>query len=142
MGKQVEKQSNNAAIYDDSIEYDCFSFGVEYIAALDSFEAGEMNYALDRDGTAQESRPAAWNFELAFRPVERLQLAGKYEGSRDMFGLYPKSRFGLCVSYEIFENTVLSGEYLHGKYEDNNLNTEGSVSDMRDLFTVQLAVEF
>lgn len=140
-GKPVKDRIGGAAGY-LTVEYDRFSLGLEYISAFDSFEAGEMNYALDRDGSAKESRPAAWNFELAFRPIERLQLAGKYEGSKDMFVLFPESQFGLCVSYEIFDSTVISGEYLHGKYDDNNLNSEGSVSDTRDLFTVQLAVEF
>jgi len=140
-GKAVKDRVGGAAGY-LTAEYGRFSFGAEYISAFDRFEAGEMNYALDRDGNEKESRPAAWNFELAFRPIERLQLAGKYEGSKDMFGLYPESQFGLCVSYEIFDSTVISGEYLHGKYDGNNLNSEGSVSDTRDLFTVQLALIF
>ncbi len=140
-GKEVKKRIGGGAGY-LTVEYEQFSLGAEYITALDGFETGEMTYALDRDGNARETKPAAWNFELAYRPIEKLQVAGKYEGSRDMFSLYPQSQFGLCVSYKIFDSAVISGEYLRGKYDGNNINPGGRVSDKRDLFTLQLALEF
>ena len=42
-------------------EYKRFSFGAEYIMALDDFRAGEMGYAIDKNGSAQKTRPSAWN---------------------------------------------------------------------------------
>lgn len=122
-------------------DYNNLSFGAEYITALDDLHAGEMGYAIDRNGDAQETKPAAWNFELAYRPMDPLQLTVKYEGTGDMFGLFPEKQYGLCVSYDLFEFTTLSAEYLHGEYDDNQ-NSDGKVEDSRDVVTVQLAVEF
>lgn len=140
-GNPVQDRIAGAAGY-LTLDYDRFGFGAEYISALDSFEEGEMQYALDRDGNPRRSRPAAWNFELAFRPVEGVQVAGRYEGSKDMFGLYPKSQFGLCVSWRLFEYTTLSGEYLRGKFDEDNRRSDGLSSYTRDLVTFQLALEF
>ena len=123
-------------------EYNNFSFGAEYITALDDFHVGEMSYAIDRKGDAQETKPAAWNFELAYRPMDPLELAVKYEGTGDMFGLFPQKQYGLAISYDLFESTTLSAEYLHGDYDDNNQNSDGNVEDSRDAVTLQLAVEF
>lgn len=123
-------------------EYKMFSFGAEYITALDNFHAGEMGYAVDRSGVNRETKPAAWNFELAYRPMDPLQLAVKYEGSGDMFGLFPEKQYGFAVSYDLFKSTTLSAEYLHGEYDDNNRNHDSTVEDSRDGVTLQLAVEF
>ena len=119
-------------------EYGPFSFGAEYISALDKFNPGEMNYAKDRAGIAQKTEPAAYNLEFAYRPIDTVQLALKYEGSKDMFGLYPEKQYGGCISWEMFKYTVLSAEYLHGTYDENNEESK----DDRNCFTIQLAVEF
>jgi len=42
----------------------------------------------------------------------------------------------------LFKHTVLSAEYLHGKYDKNNRNADGLIEDDRDVFTMQVAVEF
>ena len=123
-------------------DYGFFSLGAEYISATDNFLAGEMGYALDRNGVAKKTQPAAWNTEIAFRPLETIQIALKYEGSDDMFGLYPEHQFGGAVSWEIFKATVLSAEVLHGVYQNNNRNADGVEEDERDLVTLQLAVGF
>ncbi len=123
-------------------EYSQFSFVAEYMTALDDFMAGEMAYAMDRNGIARSTRPAAWNFEVAFRPVEVLQVAVKYEGTDDMFGLFPEKQYGGVISWELFKYTVLSAEYLHGTYDKNNRNADGLIEDNRDVVTVQVAVEF
>ncbi|MDY7036371.1 MAG: LbtU family siderophore porin [Thermodesulfobacteriota bacterium] len=123
-------------------EYGQFSFGAEYIKALDDFLAGEMGYAVDRNGINRRTEPAAWNLEFAFRPLESLQLAVRYEGTDEMFGLFPEDQWGGAVSWEIFKYTTLSAEYLHGEYDENNQNGDGMIEDERDLFTLQLAIEF
>jgi len=122
--------------------YRNFRFGAEYISALDDFHAGEMVYAIDRNSNPATSKPAAWNLELAFRLFDPLQLAVRYEGTGDMFGLYPAKQYGLAVSYDIFKSTTLSAEYLHGDYDDNNQNSAGNTEDSRDAVTLQLAIEF
>lgn len=123
-------------------DYDRFSFSAEYITALDEFQAGEMAYALDRNGVARKTEPSAWNTEFAFRPVEELRLAVKYEGSDEMFGLFPEKQYGFAASIDLFRCTTLSAEYLHGEYNDNNQNADGNVEDERDLITLLLAVKF
>jgi len=123
-------------------EYGQFSFGAEYITGLDDFMAGEMAYAVDRNGIARATRPSAWNLEFAFRPIDTVQLAIKYEGTDEMFGLFPEDQYGFVVSWELFRYTTLSAEYLHGEYDDDNLNADGNIEDSRDVFTIQLAVEF
>ena len=59
-----------------------------------------------------------------------------------MFGLFPEHQYGGVVSWELIKNTTLSAEYLHCEYDENNRNADGQVEDKRDIFTVQLAVEF
>ena len=120
------------------LEYEMFSFGAEYITALDEFRAGEMAYAVDINKIARETEPSALNIELAFRPMDVLQLAVKYEWTDEMYGLFPEDQYGFVVSWDIFECTTLSAEYLHGEFDDNNVD---GVDD-RDAFTMQLAVEF
>jgi len=119
-------------------EYGQFSFGAEYIAALNDFRAGEMAYAVNRLGAAVDTRPAAWNFEFAYRPIDNVQLALRYEGSDEMYDLFPQDQYGFAVSWELFKYTTLSGEYLHGEYEDNATNVDRD----QDIFTMQLAIEF
>jgi len=123
-------------------EYWKLAFGAEYITALDRFRAGEMAYAVDMLGMPRSSKPSVWNFELAFRPIEPLQLAVRYGGSHGMFGLFPEHQFGGSISYELFRYTTLSAEYLHGKYDRDNQNEDGMVEEDTDIFTLQLAIEF
>jgi len=119
-------------------EYGAFSFGAEYIMALDDFRAGEMAYAVNRLGAAADTRPAAWNFEFAYRPIDNVQLAIRYEGSDEMYDLFPEDQYGFAVSWELFKYTTLSAEYLHGEYEDNATTVDRD----QDIFTMQLAIEF
>jgi hypothetical protein len=123
-------------------QYWKFTLGAEYITALDYFRPGEMVYAIDRYGMPRRSRPSAWNLELAFQPIDPLTLAIRYEGSDDLFGLFPKYRYGGSVSYEVFKYTTLSVEYLHGVYDSNNRNEDGMVENKVDTLTFQLAIEF
>ncbi|MGD8387073.1 MAG: LbtU family siderophore porin [Desulfobacteraceae bacterium] len=103
-------------------------FEAEYIAALDSFEAGELTF-----DNGRRAEPRAWNLELAFAPMEKLELGVRYEGSDDMNDFLPETQFGGVVSYEVFKYTTLSLEYLHGTFEND---------DERDLITTQFAIEF
>jgi len=125
-------------------EYGQFSFGAEYITALDEFQAEEMAYAVDRNGVAKRTKPAAWNLEIAFRPIESVQLAVKYEGTDEMFGLFPEIQYGGAMSWGLFPSVTLSAEYLHGKYDENNQDPANNnwTHDEIDIFTMQLAVEF
>jgi hypothetical protein len=101
---------------------------LEYLGALDEFQPGELAF----DG-GEGFKPKAWNLELAFVPVEDLEVALKYEGGDDLGDLLPESQFGVAVIYSLFENTSLALEYLRGEFENG---------DVRDLITSQLAIEF
>ncbi len=107
---------------------DKFFLECEYLGALDEFEAGELSF----DG-GKEFQPETWNLELAYRATDKIEIAVKYEGGNDLGDFLPEDQYGAAVTYGLFENTSLSLEYLHGKFENN---------DERDLITTQLAVEF
>ena len=119
-----------------TLSYASFGLNLEYVTALSDFEPGELGFAV-LDGEDREAKPAAWNVELGYGFLNRFQIAAKYEGSKDLFGLYPESNFGAVFGWELFAGTTLSFEYLHGEFDDND---DGL--DSRDLFTTQLAVEF
>ena len=101
---------------------------LEYIGALDEFQAGELSFA-----GGKKAKPRAWNTEFALRPVEGLEVGFRYERSDDLGDFEPENQWGAVVNYSIFENTSVALEYLHGKYE---------TQDKRDLITGQLAVTF
>jgi hypothetical protein len=121
------------------------SLTTEYVASLEPFDVND----LDADGNGSGDRPQAWNVELAYEVTDKLTLATKYEGSKE-FCVYdrgaavvgtgfPRAQYGAVASYQLFENTTLSLEYLQGNYhEDFTPNREKK----RDLVTAQLAIEF
>ncbi|MFC1495022.1 LbtU family siderophore porin [Thermodesulfobacteriota bacterium] len=123
-------------------EYGGIGLSAEYITALKRFKAGEMGYAIDRNGTMLESEPGAWNFELTYRLREDWLVGAKYEGSADMFGLFPEKQYGIVTGWSGLPYLTLSAEYLHGEYDENNRNADGLIEDDRDLITVQVAMEF
>ncbi len=104
-----------------------FFVEVEYLGALDSFEADELSF----DG-GKKFEPKAWNVEFAFVPFKDLKLAIKYEGGDDLGDFLPESQYGGAITYSLFENTSLAVEYLHGEFEND---------DKRDLLTTQIAIE-
>lgn len=105
----------------------------EYIGALDKFQAGELSI----DG-GTEVEPSAWNLELAYSPVEDLEVAVRYGQTDDIKGgvvdeFLPETQYGAAFAYSLFESTTLALEYLKGEYENN---------DETDVVTAQLAIEF
>lgn len=96
----------------------------EYVTALDDIEP---------EGSTEKFQPSAWNVELAFVPVEDWEVGLRYESSDETLNLLPESQFGGVVSYQLFDNTTLAFEYLHGKFEND---------DETDLLTSQMAIEF
>lgn len=105
-----------------------FFFEAEYISALDNFQAGELNF----DG-GKALEPKAWNFEFAFIPLEKLELAARYEGGEDLGDFQPETRYGVAATYSLFENTSLAVEYLRGEFEND---------DKSNVLTAQLGIEF
>ncbi len=104
-----------------------FFFEMEYVGAVEEFEAGELNF----DG-GKAVAPATWNIEFAFAPSEKVGLAARYEGS-DEADFLPERQYGVCITYSLFESTSLGVEYLHGEFEND---------DETDIVTAQLAIAF
>ena len=116
--------------------YGGFGLVAEYVTALSDFEAGELSFAVLNDEPG-EARPSAWNVELGYSFLEKFQVAAKYEGTKDLYGLYPEFNVGAVFGWELYSGVTLSLEYLHGEFDDND---DGL--DSRDVITSQLALEF
>jgi hypothetical protein len=83
----------------------------EVLGATKAFQAGIFK-------EDAELKPRAWNVELAVRPIERLELAGRIEGGKDLLPAVER-QFGGAASFGIVENLTLTVEYLHAQYEDD-----------------------
>lgn len=105
-----------------------FALELEYLGALKAFQAGELSF--DGEVAAQ---PKSWNLELAYALTDDLELAFRYEGSRDLGTYMPEKQYGAVLNWKVFKNTKLAFEYLHGTFQNN---------DKRSSFIAQLAVEF
>jgi hypothetical protein len=101
---------------------------VEYLGALDDFEAGEL--AFD-DG--KEYQPVAWNFELAYLITEDLEIAARCGGGNDLGDFLPENVYGGVINYGLFANTSLGLEYLYQEFGND---------DQVNVVTAQLAIEF
>ena len=106
----------------------------EFVAAVDSFEAGEIY-----DGADTEKRtPKAWNLELGYAFADNLDAALRYGGSKDGDAgrgeFLPEIQAGVVLNWGVAEKTNLSLEYLHSGYEGDYMDT--------DTVTAKLAVEF
>jgi len=108
-----------------------FKLIVEYVAALDSFKAGEV---YDSNDTIAR-QPSAWNLELGAALAEGFEIAARYGGSDDGGpDFLPETQFGAVLNWGVFVNTNLAIEYLHDEFEDDIRKT--------DTLTAQLAIEF
>ncbi len=102
----------------------------EYVAAFDSFKAGELYDA----GDTRERDLSAWNLEFGAVIVDSLELAVRYGGSDDGGDFLPETQYGAVINWGFFENTNLALEYLHDDYADDVMAA--------DTVTAQLAIEF
>ncbi len=143
LGSSFTSYSSDGSVvaqYDDNVAgysaYASLSFGkvtieAEYLAAADDFTANDIATAAANDVTI-ESKPSAWNVELAYSVNEALEVAAKLEGSKDIDDL-PEDKYGVTVSYGLYEGTTLAAEYMNSEYKGGQ---EG------DALTLQLALEF
>ncbi len=112
---------------------DKFFLDAEYLGATESFAAGELP---SFDG-GLPVKPRAWNLELAYAPLNDLELAVSYAGCDDcgagIDDFLPEKQYGGVVIYNLNEDVSLAVEYLYGEFENN---------DKVNSATGQLAVEF
>jgi hypothetical protein len=114
-----------------------FIFTGEYVAALDDFALGEINFK------GSGARPAAWNLEAAYETeiINRGVVFGLgYQGTDEAVALeLPESRIMVVASVEICPYTSLALEYFH----DEDYSTgDGGTGGNGDTVTMQLALEF
>lgn len=106
-----------------SIEVGLFSVEGEYLGATESYNV--LDFDVDGDGNGD--RPRAFNMELAVRPRDRIEVAARWEGNVEAFDL-PKTRYGGCVSVELFENVVLAVEYLQSEFHEETMDDVQTVT--------------
>jgi hypothetical protein len=94
------------------VGYGKFEVTAEFVHALSSFEE------LDSD----QNKPRAWNIEIAYYPTTDLELALRYEGSKE-FENSPHFKGGIGVTWRATKNIYLSLEYLQGRF-DRTLSEE------------------
>ena len=109
-----------------SAQYGQLGFEVEYLAALEDFDADVVMIEEDLTG----DQPQAYNLELAWMISERMQAAGRYEKAKDF--LDDMERFGGTISYGFFGHMVVALEYLRSETDTEDADT----------VTAQLALEF
>ncbi len=114
-----------------------FTMVAEYLAALDDFEFGEMDF----DGSGAE--PKAYNIEVAFSTeliARETTFAMGYQATDEALALeLPESRIIGTASMEILPYTALAVEYFHDK---DYSKSDGGTGNDADTLTIQLALEF
>lgn len=119
------------------LQYSGWSVMTEYIAALASFQPGEMDFA------GGGARPKAWQLELAYTTevAEReVTLALGYQGTDEAVALgLPKHRYLASVGIDVLDKTTLALEYRQDK--DYGL-AQGGTNENEHQALMQLAVKF
>ena len=109
-----------------------YELTAEMVQALDSF--AELEPEVDR--------PAAYNMELTFFPWHNLQLAARYEQSRE-FEDAPEDQYGLSVTWLPTRFINLSLDYLRGNFKSGFVaDDDGNLLKKQDIFAWQLSVVF
>ncbi|MBU0483019.1 MAG: LbtU family siderophore porin [Proteobacteria bacterium] len=113
-----------------SLEVGPVTIDLEHVTALEEFDQDVVG-ADDMD-VLSGKKPSASNVEVAFSPIDQLDLAVRYEKATD----YEEdvTRYGITVSYSIFGNAVIALEYLAESPDEG--------SDDTQTVTSQLAFEF
>ncbi len=120
------------------VEYQGIFLDAEYMGALKPFSRQELAYKYTR------AKPVVWNFEAGFNYNwwRNLEVAFKYAGSHKA-PEFPKSRFGICLNQEIYDNVIASFGYIHDEYSNYAPEEDGDeVLDKKDFLFWQLAAEF
>ncbi len=87
-------------------------------------------------------RPRAWNLEVAWFPSETLQLALRYEGSRELPDA-PEKRYGVALSWAPGKHLVVSADYLYGTYASVPAeDEEDALPDHSHTLGAQISLEF
>ncbi|MDA3969741.1 MAG: LbtU family siderophore porin [Desulfobulbaceae bacterium] len=127
----------NGLSFHATVEAGGFTVTGEYVAALDNFAAGEVDFK------GQGAEPKAYNLEAAYG----MEIANRtttfalgYQATDEALGLgLPESRYIGAVSVELFTNTALALEYF---YDEDYDTSDGGTGEDANTLTMQLALEF
>ena len=103
---------------------------------------GEYITALDDIGDETNFQPMAFNIETGYAfHIQGLEstVAIAWQGTDDMVGYLPESRFLGSFAVGIFPGTTLAIEWAHDK---DYAKADGGTDESADTFTAQLAYEF
>jgi hypothetical protein len=128
------------------VDMNAWFLSAEYLGAIDDFVKGYfIDSAINSSGSI---RPNTYNVEFGWQTRKKALMSLKYEKSKDMeinenFNL-PEKRYGVCLSYELYEDVSLSFEYLHEKYEREYLHANDEIPNRgkNEIITAQLAISF
>lgn len=115
-----------------NLEFGPFGVSAEALGAVERFNPVD----LDADLNGRGDKPFAYNLEAYHHFGERVEVALRYEESRELAS-QPKRQYGVCSSWGAQHNLSISLEYLYGEFE-----AEFAADDerTRHLTTLQLAV--
>lgn len=112
--------------------FDQFEVTAEYLQANNRF----------REFDANENKPDSFNVEFAYFPVSFVQLAARYEHSKE-FRDAPRHQYGLAGTWAPTDHFTVTMEYLHGRYKNNfALDDNDNDLDDRDIVAIEMSLEF
>ncbi len=136
LGDILEEKDLLTADYVDGIG----AYAITHIGPVSLI--GEYITALDDIGNGTNFQPMAFNIETGYdfniRGLEST-VAVAYQGTDDMAGYLPESRFLGSFAIGIFPGTTFAVEWAHDKDYDK---ADGGTDESADAFTAQLAYEF
>ncbi|MGA1865809.1 MAG: LbtU family siderophore porin [bacterium] len=119
-------------------DMDTWYFSAEYLATTENFDPGQFDPNETAVEVVNHIRPETYNLEFGLKTRDKACLALKYERADDLNLLdLPEERFGVCLSYSLYDDVLLSLEYLREKFDKPNVN-----KDKNDIVTAQLAIAF
>jgi hypothetical protein len=119
-------------------DMDTWYFSAEYLVTTEDFDPGQF----DPNETAVEIvnhiRPETYSLEFGLKTRDKACLSLKYERADDLNLLdLPEERYGICLSYSLYDDVSLSLEYLREKFDKPIMN-----KDKNDIVAAQLAIGF
>jgi hypothetical protein len=120
-----------------AVTYKGFTLRGAYLAALDSFQAGQLAF------NGSGAKPEAWAVEFVYGTEvfgRGLTLAATMQGTEESLALgLPEKRYGVAATIEVFPSAAVTAEYLH---DEDYGTAEGGTGNSGHTGTLKLAVEF
>ncbi len=69
-----------------------------------------------REFPENANQPFAYNLEVAYFPIDVVQIATRIEHSEELMDK-PEWQYGVSISWAIFNNLTVTADYLYGRYK-------------------------